>query len=388
MLKPNIDREALTQTLKDLVKIDSVNPSLVKGAAGEKEIANYLEDWMTSLGLKTKRYDVEPSRPNVVGVLKGTGGGKTLLLNGHTDTVGVDYMTIDPFDPVIKDNKLYGRGSFDMKGGLAASMAAVKTIVEENTILKGNIILATVCDEEYASIGTEHLMKNTTANAAIVGEFTGGNIQVAHKGFAWLDIETYGVAAHGSLYRIGVDAIAKMGHILIGLEEIGQNLEKTEHPLVGPGSIHASIIEGGSELSTYPASCKLQIERRLIPGEDRDDVDEEISNLIKSLEACDPKFNADYRITFYRGPMEISPKEEICRVLEEGSERLLEKTPRYIGGTAWMDTQIIHSKGIPAIAYGPLGYGAHAEEEWVDLKSVYETALVHWYAIKEFCKAS
>jgi acetylornithine deacetylase len=376
MLKPNIDREALTQTLKDLVKIDSVNPS-----------------------------DVEPSRPNVVGVLKGTGGGKTLLLNGHTDTVGVDYMTIDPFDPVIKDNKLYGRGSFDMKGGLAASMAAVKTIVEENTILKGNIILATVCDEEYASIGTEHLMKNTTANAAIVGEFTGGNIQVAHKGFAWLDIETYGVAAHGSLYRIGVDAIAKMGHILIGLEEIGQNLEKTEHPLVGPGSIHASIIEGGSELSTYPASCKLQIERRLIPGEDKDDVDEEISNLIKSLEACDPKFNADYRITFYRGPMEISPKEEICRVLEEGSERLLEKeaicrvleegserllekTPRYIGGTAWMDTQIIHSKGIPAIAYGPLGYGAHAEEEWVDLKSVYETALVHWYAIKEFCEAS
>jgi acetylornithine deacetylase len=368
-----------------MVSIDSVNPSLVKGAAGEKEIANYLEDWMASLGLITKRYDVEPSRPNVVGVLRGQGDGKTLLLNGHTDTVGVDIMSIDPFNPIIKDNKLYGRGSFDMKGGLAASMAAVKTIVDDGTILKGNIILAAVCDEEYASIGTEHLMKDTTANAAIVGEFTGGDIQIAHKGFAWLDIETYGVAAHGSLYRIGVDAIAKMGHILIGLEELGLHLEKTEHSLVGPGSIHASIIEGGSELSTYPASCKLQIERRLIPGEDRDDVDEEISNLIKSLKVCDSKFNADYSITFYRGPMEISPNEEICRVLEKGSERLLDKTPRYIGGTAWMDTQIIHNKGIPAIAYGPLGYGAHAEEEWVDLTSVYDTALVHWFAIKEFC---
>jgi acetylornithine deacetylase len=228
-------------------------------------------------------------------------------------------------------------------------------------------------------------MKNTNANAAIVSEFTEGNILVAHKGFVWIEIETHGVAAHGSLHRIGVDAIAKMGHILIGIEEIGLHLGETEHRLVGPGSIHASIIEGGSELSTYPAKCKLQVERRLIPGEDRSDVDKEISHLLKSLEASDPKFNADYKMTFYRGPMEISPNEEICRILEKGSKSMLDKTPGYIGGTAWMDTQIIHSKGIPAVAYGPHGYGAHAKEEYVDLTTVYETALVQWYAIKEFC---
>jgi len=388
MHKPNIDREALTQTLKDMVSIDSVNPSLVKGAAGETEIADYLQNWMKALGLETKRYDVEPGRPNVVGVLRGTGGGKTLLLNGHTDTVGVDYMTIDPFNPVTKDGRLYGRGSFDMKGGLAASMAAVKAVVDDGTRLKGDVILAAVCDEEYASIGTERLMKETTADAAIVGEFTAGNIQVAHKGFAWINVETHGVAAHGSLHRIGVDAIAKMGHVLIGLEALGQLLEETEHPLVGPGSVHASIIEGGSELSTYPANCKLQLERRLIPGEERDDVDEEMTSLIKSLEEGDPKFNSDYTITFYRGPMEIDPDEEICRVLKEGSEKLLGKTPRYVGGTGWMDTQIIYSKGIPAVAHGPIGYGAHAKEEWVDLQSVYETALVHGYAIKKFCGAN
>ncbi len=385
MTQPNIDRNALTQTLRDMVAIDSTNPSLVQDAAGETEIADYLEQWMKAHGLDTTRHEVQPGRPNVVGILHGTGGGKTLLLNGHTDTVGTDYMTIDPFNPVTKQGRLYGRGSFDMKGGLAASMAAIKTIIEEGTELKGDVILAAVCDEEYASIGTEHLMKHTTADAAIVGEFTAGNIQVAHKGFAWVNVETHGVAAHGSLYRVGVDAIAKMGHLLVGLEELGRQLEGTEHPLVGPGSVHASTIQGGSELSTYPDSCRLQLERRLIPGEDRGDVEAEISKLVESLGEADPKFDADYAITFYRGPMEIPTDEEICCVLMEGSEKLLGKTPRYVGGTGWMDTQIIYSRGTPAVAHGPNGYGAHAKEEWVDLQSVYETAQVHWYAINEFC---
>jgi len=385
MTQPNIDREALTQTLKDMVAIDSVNPSLVEGAAGETEIADYLEQWMNAHGLDTQRYDVQPGRPNVVGTLHGTGGGSTLLLNGHMDTVGVDYMTIDPFNPVIKDGRLYGRGSFDMKGGLAAGMAAVKAIIDEGAALRGDVILAAVCDEEYASIGTERLMMDTAADAAIVGEFTGGSIQVAHKGFAWVDVETCGVAAHGSLHRVGVDAIAKMGHVLVGLEALGRQLEETEHPLVGPGSLHASTITGGSELSTYPASCRLQLERRLIPGEDRGDVDAEMKALIRSLANADPQFKADYKITFYRAPMEISPDEEICRVLMEGTGKLLGRTPRFVGGTGWMDTQIIYSKGIPAVAHGPNGYGAHAEMEWVDLQSVYETAQVQWYAIKEFC---
>ena len=374
--------------LEGLVKIDSVNPSLVPGAAGEAEIADYVADFLRSAGLDFRLDEVKPGRVNAVGVLRGGGGGPTLMLNGHTDTVGIDYMEIDPLDPVVKEGRMYGRGTFDMKGGLAAILSATKAVADSGVELKGDLVVAAVCDEEYASIGTERLMKETAADAAIVGEFTAGNIQVAHKGFAWINVETHGVAAHGSLHRVGVDAIAKMGHVLIGLEALGQLLEETEHPLVGPGSVHASIIEGGSELSTYPDNCKLQLERRLIPGEDRDDVDEEMTSLIKSLEEGDPKFNADYTITFYRGPMEIDPDEEICRVLKEGSEKLLGKTPRYVGGTGWMDTQIIYSKGIPAVAHGPIGYGAHAKEEWVDLQSVYETALVHGYSIKKFCGAN
>jgi len=379
-----IDKKKINKLLQDLVKIDSVNPSLVSGTAGEAEIAEYLREWMTARGMEATITEIEPGRVNAVGVLKGSGGGKTMMLNGHTDTVGVDYMTIDPFDPKIEGNKLYGRGSADMKGGLAASMAAIDVIIEQGIELRGDIVLAGVCDEEYASIGTEHLMKDVHVDAAIVGEPTEQNIQVAHKGFAWIDVVTHGFAAHGSAYKIGVDAIAKMGHVLIGLEALQSILEEDHHQLVGPGSVHASIISGGQELSTYPDKCKLEVERRLIPGEKREDIEIEMQNLLKSLSEGDPKFKADYEITFYRGPMEISPEEEICRLLREVSVKNGVE-PRFVGGSGWMDTQIIYDKGIPAVAYGPSGEGYHGAVEWVDLDTVYHVAAVQAEVIKRFC---
>ena len=384
MVNP-INSNELTELLKDMVKIDSVNPSLVPGAAGEAEIASYLKEWMASLGLETELIEVKPGRPNVVGTLKGSGGGKSLMLNGHTDTVGVDYMTSAPFEPVIKDGKLYGRGSYDMKGGLASSMAAVKAIMDSGDQLKGDVVIAAVCDEEFASIGTEHLMNDTRVDAAIIGEPTNLDVQVTHKGFAWIDVTTHGFAAHGSMYQLGVDAIAKMGHVLIGVEAIQSILGETKHPLVGSGSIHASIISGGVELSTYPDKCKLEAERRLIPGETKEDVEEEMKGLIQSLRKGDPKFNADYEITFFREPMEISPDEEICQVLRQGCIEVLGKAPQWVGGSGWMDTQIIHGKGIPAVAFGPSGFGAHGAEEWVDLDSVYRAAEVQEYVIRKFC---
>ena len=379
-----INKKKINKLLQDLVKIDSVNPSLVSGAAGEADIAEYLREWMTARGMEATITEIEPGRVNAVGVLKGSGGGKSMMLNGHTDTVGVDYMTIDPFDPKIEGNKLYGRGSADMKGGLAASMAAIDVIIEQGIELRGDIVLAGVCDEEYASIGTEHLMKDVHVDAAIVGEPTEQNIQVAHKGFAWIDVVTHGFAAHGSAYKIGVDAIAKMGHVLIGLEALQSILEEDHHQLVGPGSVHASIISGGQELSTYPDKCKLEVERRLIPSEKREDIEIEMQNLLKSLSEGDPKFKADYEITFYRGPMEISPEEEICRLLREVSKKNGVE-PRFVGGSGWMDTQIIYDKGIPAVAYGPSGEGYHGAVEWVDLDTVYHVAAVQAEVIKRFC---
>jgi acetylornithine deacetylase len=385
MFKSWVDEDAATELLKELVKIDSVNPTLVPGAKGESEIAEYIADWLKALGVKAKLDKIEAKRYNAVGVLKGVGGGKSLMLNGHTDTVGYEYMTIDPLKPVVKEGRMYGRGTFDMKGGLVASLAALKAVVDSGTQLKGDVVVAAVCDEEYASIGTERVMEKTRVDAAIVGESSSLQIERCHKGFAWVDIETRGLAAHGSMWQVGVDAIGQMGRVLTGLDDIGVKHQQKKHPLVGPASVHAGIIKGGLELSTYPDKCLLQIERRLIPGEDRMDVEKEMETLLRGIADKDPKFTASYDITFYRDSMEVPETSEICQTIVKCSKDAINLTPAFIGGSGWLDTQIIWGKGIPAVAYGPAGDGAHAAIEWVDLDTVIDAARVQELVIRRFC---
>jgi len=385
MFESRVDESKAIELLSELVKIDSVNPSLVLGARGEAEIAEYLAAWLRGLGLKAKVDKLSKNRCNAVGVLKGSGGGKSLMLNGHTDTVGYDYMAIDPLKPVVKEGRMYGRGTFDMKGGLVASLAAMKAVVDSGIEPRGDIIVAGICDEEYASIGTERLMKKTQVDAAIVGEPSALQIKRCHKGFAWIDIESRGVAAHGSSWQVGVGAITKMGKVLTGLDDLGAKHQKRKHPLVGPPSVHASVIKGGLELSTYPDRCLLQIERRLIPGEDRKDVEEEMVTLLKGIAEKDPKFNASFAIKFYRGPMEVPESEEICQTIVACSKEAIKLTPSFVGGSGWLDTQIIWEKGIPAVAYDPSGEGDHAAVEWVDLNSVIDAAKVQELVIRRFC---
>ncbi|HIH87994.1 TPA: ArgE/DapE family deacylase [Candidatus Bathyarchaeota archaeon] len=385
MFKSCVDEKAATELLKALVKIDSVNPTLVPGAKGEEEIAEYVANWLRGLGLKAKVDKIEAKRANAVGTLKGVGGGKSLMLNGHIDTVGYDYMTIDPLKPVVKEGRMYGRGTFDMKGGLVASLAALKAVVDSGTQLKGDVVVAGVCDEEFASIGTERVMEKTRVDAAIIGEPSALQIERCHKGFAWIDVETKGLATHGSMWETGVDAIAKMGNVLTGLEAIGVKLQKKKHPVLGPASVHAGIIKGGLELSTYPDKCLLQIERRTIPGEERKDVEAEVEALLKGIADKDLKFKASYEITFYRGPMDVPETADICQTIVACSKEAIKLTPAFIGGSGWMDTQIMWEKGIPAVAYGPAGEGAHAAVEWVDLDSVVDAAKVQELVIRRFC---
>lgn len=382
----HVDESETVELLKRLVRINSVNPTLVEGAPGETEIAECITDFMQCIGLETRVEEVERGRPNVVGILKGLGGGPTMMLNGHMDTVGIDYMEIDPLDPVVKEGKLYGRGSNDMKGGLAAILAAAKALVDSGLELRGDLVVAAVCDEEYASIGTERLVDEVKVDAAVVGEPTGLQVLVAHKGFAWIDVETRGVAAHGSMPEVGVDAIAKMGKVLVEVERLQKEvLTRKKHRLVGSPSIHASTIHGGRELSTYPDHCKLQVERRMIPGEEPGDVDAEMKALLASLSEADPKFKGSYRITFVRGPMEVSPHDEICRILRRSTLEVTGTEPSFIGGSGWMDTEIIWKRGTPAVAFGPHGAGSHAAVEYVELDSVVDAARVFELAAVRFC---
>lgn len=386
VFESRVDASDTIDLLKGLVRINSVNPSLVPGAPGEAEIAEHVGEFMRGIGMDTRVEEVEPGRPNAVGVLRGTGKGPTLMLNGHTDTVGVDYMEIDPLDPVVEEGRMYGRGTFDMKGGLAAILASAKAVVDSGVELRGDLVVAAVCDEEYASIGTERVVEQFRADAAIVGEPTELNVLVAHKGFAWIDVETWGVAAHGSAWQVGVDAIAKMGKVQVGLERLQEEaLMKKRHALVGPPSVHSSTIQGGRELSTYPDHCRLQVERRLIPGETREEVDEEMKGLLSSIHELDPKFDGSHEITFFRGPMEVSPDEEICRLLSDCTEEVTGERPVFVGGSGWLDTQIIWGRGTPAVAFGPVGSGAHSAVEYVEVDSVVKAARILERVVHRFC---
>ena len=373
----------IVELLGQLVAIDSINPDLVPGGAGEGEIARFVANWLERAGLEVELDEPAPGRPSVVGVARGNGGGRSLILNAHMDTVGVAGME-RPHDPVVKGNRLYGRGSFDMKGGLAAIMLAAAAAKKRG--LRGDVILTAVSDEEYASIGTSSIVKRWHADAAIVTEPTGLDVCVAHKGFLWLEVETSGIAAHGSRPDLGVDAIAKMGKVLTGLEELDRLLRSNpSHRLLGSGSLHASLITGGQELSSYPERCLLSVERRTIPGETQASVESEMRKVFDQVGASDPAFKASLRTTLVRDAFEVSEDEPIVQVVRRQAAALLGREPAIVGATAWMDSAILSAAGIPTVVFGPGGEGAHAVVEWVDLEQVGRCVEVLVACAGEFC---
>ena len=374
----------LEPLLADLVAIDSINPDLVSGAAGEGPIAAYIANWLARAGLEVTLDEALPGRTNVVGIARGTGGGKTLLLNGHVDTVGVAGMT-DPFRPRSENGRLYGRGAYDMKGGLAACLVAAAEARQHN--LRGDVIVTAVVDEEYAGLGTMSIADRYRADGAIVAEPTELQLVVAHKGFLWLEVETQGVAAHGSRPHLGVDAIVKMGSVLAGLDRLADELgRRPAHPLLGPPSIHASTISGGGEWSTYPDRCALAIERRLLPGETGDAAEAELRVIVDRLAAADPTFKATVRRVLERVPLETSPDAAVLSVVRQAAEGVLARTVEPTGVSFWTDAASLHNAGIPTVLFGPLGEGAHAAVEWVDLASVQTCADVYLATALDFCQ--
>ncbi len=337
--------------LQQLVSIDSVNPSLVPGAAGEGNIAGVIAAHMRSIGLQVHVQEVAPGRPNVIGVLEGAEPGPSLMFCGHMDTVGVDGMA-GPFDPVIGGGRLYGRGSQDMKGGLAAMIDAAR-VVGERGLPRGRLIVAAVVDEEYASLGADALVTAWTADAAVVTEPTDLKIGIGHKGFAWFEITTRGVAAHGSRPREGRDAIVRMGRVLRHLEQLDRELQvRAPHPVMGNASLHASIIDGGRELSSYPDACRLQMERRTVEGESAQSALQEIDSILSRLRAEDPEFAAGVRLTFGRPPYELSSDHQLTRALSRAVTACGLRS-QTVGMSFWTDAAGTRRGGDPVAAFRP-----------------------------------
>jgi acetylornithine deacetylase len=355
--------------LRELVAIDSVNPSLVPGGAGEGAIAAHVADVLRRAGADVQQTDIRPGRPNVVAVVDGPAPGRDLILCAHLDTVGVEGMAA-PFDPVVRDGRLYGRGAQDMKGGLAAILGAVAELTAGDRLRRGRVIVAAVIDEEFASLGAEAFVAAWRGDAAVVTEPTDLRIGIAHKGFAWIDVETAGRAAHGSRPRDGRDAILRMGRVLGQLETLDRRLQAgAPHPLLGTASLHASLIEGGRELSSYPDACRLQMERRLLTGESADDALGEVQAILARLKRDDPEFDASARLRFARPPHDIDAAHDLTALVAE-AVRSTGREPVLSGVSFWADTAILGQAGVPALLFGPGGAGLHGPEEYVAVDEV------------------
>jgi acetylornithine deacetylase len=370
--------------LRELIAIPSVNPSLVPGAPGEREIAAYVGARLRAAGMDVEMYDVLPGRPNVVGIADGREPGPTLMFCGHLDTVGVEGMPA-PFEPAARDGVLYGRGSQDMKGGIAAMIHAAESVLQRGGLTKGRLIVAAVADEEYASVGADALVTRCSADYAVIPEPTDLAVGIAHKGFSAAEIVMHGRAAHGSRPADGRDAILRMGRVLAALELRDRWLQaQPPDPRLGTGSLHASTIDGGGQLSSYPASCRLQYERRTLPGEPLTAAEDDLRRILADLARTEPEITADIRLLLARPAYAIDPSHPWpASVLRAGRQR---GCPTQAAGLSfWTDAAILGAHGVPTVLFGPGGAGLHGPEEYVRLDHVITCRDVLMDVVEAWC---
>jgi acetylornithine deacetylase len=379
-----VSRADPIQLARDLVRIDSRNPTLTRNGPGELAVARALGATLESWGLRVAMHEAAPGRPNVIARAGRAASGRSLMLNGHLDVVDIEGMAHEPFAAEERNGRLYGRGASDMKGGVAAMCAAAARAAAAG--IDGEVIISAVVDEEHTSIGTRDLIRRgVRADAAIVAEPTGLAIMPAHKGFAWIEVDVHGRAAHGSRYELGVDAILEAGAVLGELERIERDeLPGRLHPLLGRASLHVSTIEGGSGWSTYPDRCVIRIERRTLPAERAEQPLEEVQTAIARARDRRESLNADARLVFLQAPSDVAPNAPIVRSLQKALAECGEHV-RIAGMTAWTDAALLNEAGIPAICFGPGDIAlAHAAEEWIDTEEieraarVLETLIMHW----------
>lgn len=368
-----------------LVRLDSRNPALVPGAPGEAAVATYLAEVLDEWGFAVELREVGTSgRANVV-ARKGPRGGRSLMLNGHMDVVGTEGMLHAAFAAECREGRLYGRGSADMKAGLATMCVAASRAADDG--LDGEIVIAAVADEEYESLGTRALLADgVRADAAIVAEPTRLAICPAHRGFAWLEVAVRGRAAHGSLYDVGIDAITHAGLLLTELYRLeSELLPLATHRLLGRASLHASLIQGGTGLSTYPDLCTLSIERRTIPGETGEDVLREIQRACSAVRAVRPDFDATVTMATAQPPSDVAVDAPVVRALASAL-RAEGEVEMITGLSAWTDAALLNAAGVPAICFGPGDIAlAHAAEEFVPVDEIERATRVMTRLVRSWC---
>jgi acetylornithine deacetylase len=368
----------LAELTAALVRIPSVNPSIAPEERGdERAIARFACDWLEAHGARAWMEDAAPGRPNAVAEVVG-GDGPTLVLCAHLDTVGTQGMTIPPFEPTLAGDRLYGRGSYDMKGGAACIMAVAASLAGKP--FGGRVLLALVADEEHASIGTTAFVRRHTADACIVTEPSALELVLAHKGFVWAEVTTRGRAAHGSRWDLGSSAIAGMGHVIAALDAFDRDvLRARTHAMVGPASMHPALVSGGAGISTYAPECRLRIERRTLPGEAPERIVAELRDVVARVAP-----DATVELLLDRPPLECDAHSPLARSVREAATRQLGRAPKEVGVAFWMDAALFEAAGIPTVDFGGDGAGAHEAVEWVSVRSLEACARVLEQAVRDF----
>lgn len=385
-LRSALNPELLFRTLADLVAINSVNPQF-PGGRGEWVIAQYVGDFFRNNSIAFEFQTVFEGRPNVIARLDGRPGGPTLVLEAHMDTASELGASREPFRPLREGNRLYGRGSCDTKGGLAAMMHALKVLRDAGVRPDASVILVAAADEEYSSRGVlKFLEGGFGADAAIVAEPTGLETAVASKGVLRWRLRTRGQAAHSSRPQIGINAIVKMAKVILAMEErIPRDFQGRKHPQVGSPTLNVGVIHGGNQVNQVPDSCTIELDRRMIPGETADSVWQECKSLLAELQEHDPELEVEMEPPFQeKHPLETDASARIVRVLSKVSQELTGHS-RMVGVPYGSDASVLAMVGIPSVIFGPGSIDqAHAADEYVDLHEVSLAAEIYARTILEF----
>ena len=372
----------MVEILGLIVGINSVNTTLSQGP-GEREIAEFVANHLGALELDAQIIAAGAHRASVVAVIPGQDRNRSLLLNAHLDTVGVEGMN-DPFTLRQENDRLFGRGAYDMKGSIAVMLLLADYFTQQQPPI--DILLTFVADEEDKSIGMEIVTDQWLSQmsplpiGAIFLEPTEEDIGVSHKGFTWYELEVDGQAAHGSRPDQGIDAILPLNSALKELSNIQIELiNRDPDPLLGYATLHTSIIAGGTELSVIPAHSRLLWERRTLPGESPQDLKQELERVVGAVAKHPGNHKVKGRELLIRQPYMVAGDAQILT-------RLQAATPesRQVGLSFWADSALAGNAGIASVLFGPIGHGAHAVDEWVSLKSLVKVYRVLEEVIKGF----
>jgi acetylornithine deacetylase/succinyl-diaminopimelate desuccinylase-like protein len=373
------------ELVSDMVRIESITPWLIPTGSGEGAVARFIADWLADTGAEIEIVEVEPGRPNVLARLRGTGGGPTLCLNAHSDTVGFANWPDEALQPRLDGDRLYGLGAADDKSGCAAGMLVLRALARSGAKLRGDLLVACVADEEGVSIGSEHLARQGGIDAAIVIEpQPTENLVVEHQGFGWIDVITHGVAAHGSAPDAGVDAIVHLAEVVTRMHALDRDVFTAKPTAMNGRTVfHTGTISGGTDYATYPNIATLGIEIGTQPGEHLSDRVAEIEAIFAEIAATEPGFRGEVAVRLDRDPFLAEGHERLQEVLATAMEQVLGHPPKVTGMNAWTDAALMQAAGIPTLLIGATGGSYHAPGEWVSVSE-----LVKLCAILEQAAAS